>query len=161
MDFARGRPRRSSRCSARAEEGDRHDSLVQARPEIFTELRYDYTTLALAPARALVPEQGRAITLGRARGAGAGGDLPRRGRAARDGAVPQPQPKPLHPQVIYIETERDDIGIELAMQYNDSYADTVFSFVNNINTHEGGTHLTGLKSALTRVINSTSRSRAT
>jgi DNA gyrase subunit B len=61
--------------------------------------------------------------------------------------------KNLHPEVIYIETERDDIGIELAMQYNDSYAESVFSFVNNINTHEGGTHLTGLKSALTTVIN--------
>jgi DNA gyrase subunit B len=61
--------------------------------------------------------------------------------------------KPLHPQVVYIETERDNIGIELAMQYNDSYAESVFSFVNNINTHEGGTHLTGLKSALTTVIN--------
>ena len=61
--------------------------------------------------------------------------------------------KSLHNEVIYLETTRDDIGIELAMQYNDGYQDTVFSFVNNINTHEGGTHLTGFKSALTRVIN--------
>ncbi|HEY0778435.1 MAG TPA: DNA topoisomerase (ATP-hydrolyzing) subunit B [Gemmatirosa sp.] len=61
--------------------------------------------------------------------------------------------KPLHQQVVYIETERDQIGIELAMQYNDGYADNVFSFVNNINTHEGGTHLTGFKSALTSVVN--------
>jgi DNA gyrase subunit B len=61
--------------------------------------------------------------------------------------------KPLHQQVVYIETERDGIGIEMAMQYNDGYADNVFSFVNNINTHEGGTHLTGFKSALTSVVN--------
>ncbi|HYW30161.1 MAG TPA: DNA topoisomerase subunit B, partial [Gemmatimonas sp.] len=61
--------------------------------------------------------------------------------------------KPLHPNVISIETEKDDIGIELAMQYNDNYTENVFSFVNNINTHEGGTHLTGFKSALTSVIN--------
>jgi DNA gyrase subunit B len=61
--------------------------------------------------------------------------------------------KPLHQEVVYIETERDGIGIELAMQYNDSYAESVFSFVNNINTHEGGTHLTGFKSALTSVVN--------
>ena len=61
--------------------------------------------------------------------------------------------KPLHPEVIAIETERDDMGIELAMQYNDNYSENVFSFVNNINTHEGGTHLTGFKSALTSVIN--------
>jgi DNA gyrase subunit B len=61
--------------------------------------------------------------------------------------------KPLHPDVIYIETERDDMGIELALQYNSDYNENVFSFVNNINTHEGGTHLTGFKSALTRVVN--------
>jgi DNA gyrase subunit B len=61
--------------------------------------------------------------------------------------------KTLHPEILYIDTERDNIGIELALQYNDGYAETVFSFVNNINTHEGGTHLTGLKSALTRTIN--------
>src|SRR4051812_23792853 len=61
--------------------------------------------------------------------------------------------KPLHNEVVYIETTRDDVGIELAMQYNDGYNENVFSFVNNINTHEGGTHLTGFKSALTRVIN--------
>ncbi len=61
--------------------------------------------------------------------------------------------KSLHSEVVYVETTRDDIGIELAFQYNDGYSETVFSFVNNINTHEGGTHLTGFKSALTRVIN--------
>ena len=62
--------------------------------------------------------------------------------------------KKLHPEVLYLDTTRDDIGIELALQYNDGYNETTFSFVNNINTHEGGTHLTGFKSALTRVINS-------
>jgi DNA gyrase subunit B len=61
--------------------------------------------------------------------------------------------KPLHNEIIYLETTKDDVGIELALQYNDGYQDIVFSFVNNINTHEGGTHLTGFKSALTRVIN--------
>jgi DNA gyrase subunit B len=61
--------------------------------------------------------------------------------------------KTLHNEVVYIDTTRDDVGIELAMQYNDGYNETVFSFVNNINTIEGGTHLTGFKSALTRVIN--------
>jgi DNA gyrase subunit B len=61
--------------------------------------------------------------------------------------------KPLHQDVVYLDTDREDIGIEMALQYNDSYADNVFSFVNNINTHEGGTHLTGFKSALTSVIN--------
>src|SRR5258706_1880931 len=61
--------------------------------------------------------------------------------------------KVLSSAIIYIETERDGIDIELAFQYNDGYSENVFSFVNSINTHEGGTHLTGLKSALTRTIN--------
>jgi DNA gyrase subunit B len=62
--------------------------------------------------------------------------------------------KALHPEILYLDLTKDDIGIELALQYNDGYNDTTFSFVNNINTHEGGTHLTGFKAALTRVINS-------
>jgi DNA gyrase subunit B len=61
--------------------------------------------------------------------------------------------KALHQDVLYVEATRDDVEIELAMQYNDQYNENIFSFVNNINTHEGGTHLTGFKSALTRVIN--------
>ena len=61
--------------------------------------------------------------------------------------------KNLHPEILYLDGEKDDIGIEIALQYNDGYNETVFSFVNNINTHEGGTHLTGFKSALTSVIN--------
>jgi DNA gyrase subunit B len=61
--------------------------------------------------------------------------------------------KPLHPKPIMIETIRDDVDIQLALQYDAGYQDNTLTFVNNINTHEGGTHLTGLKSALTRVIN--------
>ncbi|MBU3940793.1 MAG: DNA topoisomerase (ATP-hydrolyzing) subunit B [Nanoarchaeota archaeon] len=59
----------------------------------------------------------------------------------------------LHDDPIYFEKEKKKIQIEIAMQYNDAYLETVFSFVNNINTHEGGTHLSGFKTALTRAIN--------
>ena len=59
---------------------------------------------------------------------------------------------PLHP-VVYFEAEKDRIILEVSMQYNDSYAENLFSFVNNINTIEGGTHLVGFKSAITRAIN--------
>ncbi|MBU1045302.1 MAG: DNA topoisomerase (ATP-hydrolyzing) subunit B [Candidatus Omnitrophica bacterium] len=60
---------------------------------------------------------------------------------------------PIFKKVIYLEKEKDDIVVEIAMQYNDGYGETVFSFANNINTIEGGTHLTGFKSALTRTLN--------
>jgi DNA gyrase subunit B len=59
----------------------------------------------------------------------------------------------LHEDVIYVEGSQEDVEVELAMQYNDGYNDDLFTFVNNINTHEGGTHLTGLKAALTRTVN--------
>ncbi|MBP1595089.1 MAG: gyrase subunit [Acidobacteria bacterium] len=60
----------------------------------------------------------------------------------------------LHPVPISFETRKEDVAVEVAMQYNDGYSETVFSFANNINTHEGGTHLIGFKSALTRTLNS-------
>ncbi len=59
----------------------------------------------------------------------------------------------LHPKPIYFEAKKEGVIIEVAMQYNDGYAETIFSFANNINTHEGGTHLSGFKAALTRSIN--------
>ncbi len=61
--------------------------------------------------------------------------------------------QPLHPEPIYFEGTKDQVVVEVAMQYNDSYAENIFSFANNINTHEGGTHLSGFRSALTRTIN--------
>jgi DNA gyrase subunit B len=61
--------------------------------------------------------------------------------------------KPLHPEPVYFEAVKDYVDIELALQYNDGYNETVFTFVNNINTREGGTHLIGFKTALTRVFN--------
>ncbi len=60
----------------------------------------------------------------------------------------------LHPKPIYVSKEKDGIAVEVAIQYNDSYSETLFSFANNINTKEGGTHLVGFKSALTRTVNS-------
>lgn len=59
----------------------------------------------------------------------------------------------LHEDIIYTEGKKDKIIVELSMQYTDSYNENIFSFVNNINTIEGGTHLIGFKTALTRVIN--------
>ncbi|HZG78225.1 MAG TPA: DNA topoisomerase (ATP-hydrolyzing) subunit B [Paenibacillus sp.] len=64
--------------------------------------------------------------------------------------------EPLH-MPIYVEGRKDAIHVEIALQYNDSYTETLYSFANNINTHEGGTHESGFKSALTRVINEYSR----
>ena len=61
--------------------------------------------------------------------------------------------EPLHDKVIYFEGVREGIDLQIAMQYNDSYQEQIFTFANNINTHEGGTHMIGFKSALTRTLN--------
>jgi DNA gyrase subunit B len=61
--------------------------------------------------------------------------------------------KPIHKEPIYIEATRENVEIEVAMEYNEGYSENIFSFVNNINTREGGTHLVGFKTALTRVFN--------
>jgi len=61
---------------------------------------------------------------------------------------------PIHAQVVYLKGERESFEVEVALQWNEGYAENIFSFANNINTIEGGTHLIGFKAALTRTINS-------
>ncbi|MCG8605284.1 ATP-binding protein, partial [bacterium] len=60
---------------------------------------------------------------------------------------------PLHKKPIYVKGEKDDVTIEIALQYNDSYIENIFTYINNINTVEGGSHLVGFKTALTRTLN--------
>ena len=64
---------------------------------------------------------------------------------------------PLYPDIIYCEGTRDDVYVEVSMQHNDSYTEGSYSFVNNITTPEGGTHLTGFKNALTKTFNAYAR----
>ena len=65
----------------------------------------------------------------------------------------------VHKEVIYFENETDEGQVEVAMQWNGSYVESTFSFANNINTHEGGTHLSGFKAALTRTLNDYARAK--
>ncbi|NQT32931.1 MAG: DNA topoisomerase (ATP-hydrolyzing) subunit B [Candidatus Omnitrophica bacterium] len=66
---------------------------------------------------------------------------------------------PLHSKIIYLDKERENVEVEVAMQYNEGYAESIYSFVNNISTTEGGTHLTGFKSALTRTVKNYGKNR--
>jgi DNA gyrase subunit B len=155
MDFARGATQTKLKVLGQVKPKET-GTKVWFKPdyEIFSVLVYDYNTLALRLRELSFLNKGVSITLTDERE----GQQKQEVFLAKGGLREMVQylnahRKPLHPEVIYIETEREDIGIELAMQYNDGYNENVFSFVNNINTHEGGTHLTGLKSALTRVVN--------
>ena len=127
--------------------------------EIFTELRYNYDTLANRLRELAYLNRGVRIILRDER------DDEDRGAVAREeifhfeGGIVQfvdylrGSKTPLHKEIVYVSGSQGDTEIELAMQYTDGYNENTFTFVNNINTHEGGTHLSGFKSALTRTIN--------
>lgn len=154
MDFTRGVTTTQLKVLGKCGKDSGTTVWFKPDPQIFTELRYDYDTLANRLRELSYLNKGVTITLSDERE----GEEKKETFHARGGlremvAFLNANKKPLHTEVVAIETERDGIGIELAFQYNDGYNENVFSFVNNINTHEGGTHLTGLKSALTRTIN--------
>jgi len=155
MDFARGDTTTKLRVIGKA--GARETGTkVWFKPDhtIFSELTYDYATLASRLRELSFLNKGVTITLKDERaGQEKEETFHAKGGLREMVTFLNGSKKTLHPEVIYIETEREGVAMELAMQYNDGYNENVFSFVNNINTHEGGTHLTGFKSALTRVIN--------
>jgi DNA gyrase subunit B len=68
--------------------------------------------------------------------------------------------EPIHKRIVYFENNSDEGAVEIAMQWNSSYVESVFSFANNINTHEGGSHLSGFKGALTGTLNKYARDKA-
>jgi len=155
MDFTRGVTTTKLKSLRKIGKGDR-GTTVWFKPDntIFTELSFDYATLATRLRELSFLNKGVTITLNDERPDQKKQDVfHAKGGLKEFVAHLNGNKKPLHPDVIYLETERDDMGIEVAIQYNDGYNETVFSFVNNINTIEGGTHLTGFKSALTRVVN--------
>ena len=123
-------------------------------PTIFTETRFDYATLATRLRELAFLNKGLTITLKDERK----GSLKEETFIYKGGLAEFVKHllgnrKALHPKPITFETEREGVQVEGAVQYDDGYNDNTFSFVNNINTHEGGTHLTGFRAALTRTIN--------
>jgi DNA gyrase subunit B len=155
MDFARGFT--TTRLKVLGRIGPKESGTkIWFKPDatIFTELAFDYDTVAARLRELSYLNKGVTITLTDERVSPARVEtFHARGGLREMVQFLNSSRKALHQEILYVDTEKDDIGIELALQYNDGYNENVFSFVNNINTHEGGTHLTGLKSALTRTIN--------
>ncbi len=126
-------------------------------PEIFTETtEYDYNTLLTRIRELAFLNKGIALTLTDER-TGASNYFKYEGGIIEYVKYLNEKKEPLHEQPIYVEGARDMIQVEIALQYNDSYTENIYSFANNINTHEGGTHESGFKSALTRIINDYAR----
>jgi DNA gyrase subunit B len=131
-------------------------------PDIFGDIRYEYDTLANRLRELAFLNKGISLTIADQR--------PEQERSETfmfKKGLPEfvvflrGSRKALHSKPVSIEASKDDVEIDIALQYNDGYAENTFSFVNNINTHEGGTHLTGFKAALTRVINEVAKNRGT
>jgi DNA gyrase subunit B len=128
-------------------------------PEIFTETRYHFDTLASRLRELAYLNKGIRIVLADERG----DNGPAREEYRFDGGLKEyvtflrGSRHALHDKVVYFETSKPEAEIELAMQYDDGFSENTHTFVNNINTHEGGSHLTGFKAALTRTINDYAR----
>ncbi|MFL5464902.1 MAG: DNA topoisomerase (ATP-hydrolyzing) subunit B [Gemmatimonadaceae bacterium] len=155
MDFERGNTVTKLKVLNKVE-GKERGTKIWFKPDhtIFTELKYDYDTVANRLRELSYLNKGLTIVIKDEReGQEKTETFHAKGGLKEMVAHLNEKRKVLHQEIVYIDTERDGIDIELAFQYNDGYNENVFSFVNNINTHEGGTHLTGLKSALTRTIN--------
>ncbi|NNK48897.1 MAG: DNA topoisomerase IV subunit B, partial [Gemmatimonadetes bacterium] len=125
--------------------------------EIFTELLYSWDTLANRLRELAYLNAGVSISLRDERQADS--EEIRDERFYYEGGIVQyveylrGSKTPLHDEVVYLKGAQEGTEIELAMQYTDGYNEDTFTFVNNINTHEGGTHLSGFKAAMTRTIN--------
>src|SRR5438105_13827198 len=146
MDFERGHTVMKLKVLNKVDVKSR-GTPVWLKPDhtIFTELKFDYGTVANRLRELSYLNKGVSITLKDEREGmektevfHAKGGLREMVQFLND------KKKVLHQEIVYIDTEREGIDIELAFHYNDGYNENVFSFVTNINTHEGGTHLTGL-----------------
>lgn len=126
----------------------------KADPEIFSETTtYDYDTLFNRLREIAFLNKGLRIILVDDREDGKKAEFIYNGGIVEYVQLLNKTKHPIHEEIIYVEGTREDITMEVAMQYNDSYNPAIYSFTNNINTYEGGSHEDGVKRALTRVIN--------
>ncbi len=159
QDYERGKPMTEL---SKGEPTKEHGTQITFLPdlEIFEEIGFDFDTLAERLRETAFLTRGLRIELVDERGAtnsvvfkydGGIEDFVRHLNENKD---------ELHRKVIYFEgSDQEDGEVELAMQWNSSYQESIFSFANNINTHEGGTHLSGFRSALTRTLNAYARNK--
>jgi DNA gyrase subunit B len=159
QDYERGKPQTEL---SKGEKSDAHGTTITFLPdlEIFEEIGFDFETLAERLRETAFLTRGLKIELVDERGEtnsvtfqydGGIEDFVRHLNANKE---------TLHRKPIYFEGEKEDGEVEIAMQWNNSYQESIFSFANNINTHEGGTHMSGFRAALTRTLNAYARNKA-
>jgi DNA gyrase subunit B len=153
QDFVRGIPQADlQKGEATTETGTTITFLPDA--EIFETLDFDYATLEQRLRETAFLTRGLRISIEDARGPGA-----RRAEFHYEGGIEDfvsflnENKDPIQKKVVFFAGDSDEGAVEVALQWNSSYQESVFSFANNINTHEGGSHLSGFRSALTRTLN--------
>ena len=139
---------------------DTTGTTVHFKPDasIFTETEYSYDTLRLRIRELAFLNKGITISLADEREEGKSESFHFAGGIIEYVEFLDKNKDKINPKPIYLEGEKNNIIVEVAMQYCDTYNENIFTYVNNINTEEGGTHLSGFRKALTRTINAYARS---
>jgi DNA gyrase subunit B len=158
QDYERGKPQTDLVKGAASSE---HGTTITFLPdlEIFEEIGFDFETLAERLRETAFLTRGLKIELVDERGE------TKSVKFQYDGGIEDfvrhlnANKETLNKKVVYFEGEKDDGAVEIAMQWNNSYQESIFSFANNINTHEGGTHMSGFRAALTRTLNAYARNK--
>ena len=158
QEYSRGIPKAALKKGAKTKEtGTTITFLPDA--EIFETTDYDFSVLEQRLRETAFLTRGLRITLNDERAGGGSADFLYEGGIEDFVRFLNETKDPIHKKVVYFESESDEGAVEIALQWNSSYQESVFSFANNINTHEGGTHLSGLRSALTRTLNKYARDK--
>jgi DNA gyrase subunit B len=161
QSYARGEPQGAVQKGRKLEKGERTGTTITFLPdaEVFETLEFDLRTLEERLRETAFLTRGLKITLTDERGAGHKVEFQYEGGIEDFVAYLNENKDPVGRKIIYFEGETDEGAVEVAMQWNASYQESIFSFANNINTHEGGTHLSGFRSALTRTLNRYAREK--
>jgi DNA gyrase subunit B len=158
QDYARGKPQNQLTAGA-ATQATGTTLTFQPDPEIFEEVEFDFQTLADRLRETAFLTRGLRIELVDERGQTNGVVFQYEGGIEDFVRHLNENKDTLHRKTIFFEGDGEDGQVEVAMQWNSSYQESIFSFANNINTHEGGTHLSGFRAALTRTLNAYARGK--
>jgi DNA gyrase subunit B len=158
QDYERGKPQNKLEKGAKS---DRHGTEITFLPdlEIFEDIEYDFQTLAERMRETAFLTRGLKIQLTDKRGEGQSVEFQYDGGIEDFVTHLNENKEVINKKPIFFEGEKEDGEVEVAMQWNNSYQESIFSFANNINTHEGGTHLSGFRGALTRTLNAYARTK--
>ncbi len=160
QDYERGIPQGELKQAGQAKPKESGTTITfLPDPEIFDAVEFDYSTIAERMRETAFLTRGLRIELVDERGAGERVEFHYEGGIVDFVAFLNENKDPLHRKTVFFENETDDGQVEVAMQWNSSYQESIFTFANNINTHEGGSHLSGFRSALTRTLNAYARGK--